>query len=223
MAVARSYGALKPVDIPALAADDPTRYPFIRSEHRPAANRDEPIEACFMIHDPANWGVEIQITLDVLRGGNPLGSGVKQNIPFFASNPDLLFAGSYPVPRLAAGAYLAALSTLWREVMGSELNITQYGKPSAATFTFARQQLSRWASRAAPTPSASIQFGSIFHIGDNPRADVRGANAAGAPWRSVLVRSGVFTGAINDVVDPAQYVVEGVGEAIDLALRSVGP
>lgn len=33
---------------------------------------------------------------------------------------------------------------------------------------------------------------------DNPASDVRGANAAGGPWRSVLVRTGVFHGSGND-------------------------
>ena len=33
---------------------------------------------------------------------------------------------------------------------------------------------------------------------DNPASDVRGANAAGGPWRSMLVRTGVFHGSGND-------------------------
>jgi len=37
---------------------------------------------------------------------------------------------------------------------------------------------------------------------DNPASDVRGANAAGGPWRSVLVRTGVFHGAGNDAGAP---------------------
>ena len=37
---------------------------------------------------------------------------------------------------------------------------------------------------------------------DNPASDVRGANAAGGPWRSVLVRTGVFHGVGNDAGAP---------------------
>ncbi len=43
-------------------------------------------------------------------------------------------------------------------------------------------------------------------VGDNPAADVRGANRAGPPWVSVLVRTGVFSGppGSNSPKDPAQ-------------------
>ena len=58
----------------------------------------------------------------------------------------------------------------------------------------------------------------VFMVGDNPRADIRGANAAGAPWTSVLVQTGVFKpspGVPNDPVDPAALVVPSVVEAVD--------
>lgn len=35
-----------------------------------------------------------------------------------------------------------------------------------------------------------LPFSSIFAVGDNPAADVRGANARGPPWVSVLVQTG---------------------------------
>ena len=53
-----------------------------------------------------------------------------------------------------------------------------------------------------PPPGATSPFGAIWAVGDNPRSDVRGANAAGAPWVSVLVRTGVAKE--NDPADPAQ-------------------
>ena len=57
--------------------------------------------------------------------------------------------------------------------------------------------------------------------GDNPAADIRGAN--GMPnWRSVLVRTGVFqdpSGSGNDAHDPADMVVDDVEAAIDNILR----
>ena len=34
-------------------------------------------------------------------------------------------------------------------------------------------------------------------------------------WKSVLVRTGVFdTGAVNDPIDPADFVFENVGDAV---------
>lgn len=48
-----------------------------------------------------------------------------------------------------------------------------------------------------------LPFSAIYAVGDNPAADVRGANAAGAPWVSVLVtKTGVATE--NSAADPAQ-------------------
>lgn len=61
----------------------------------------------------------------------------------------------------------------------------------------------------------------IFGIGDNPASDIRGANAAGAPWVSVLVRTGVFRGPSggNSASDPAHIVVEDVEAAVVAGLH----
>lgn len=78
-----------------------------------------------------------------------------------------------------------------------------------------------------PTASAAtekqlpLHFSAIFAVGDNPAADVRGANSAGHPWVSVLVRTGVFAGppGANDPHDPAALVVEDVAAAVEAALH----
>ena len=61
------------------------------------------------------------------------------------------------------------------------------------------------------------QLQHVYAVGDNPKSDVRGANSAGNIWRSILVCTGVYKGGVdsNDKEDPAHYVVEGVGEAVD--------
>lgn len=244
LGVARAYGATKALDVAALLHDEPFRYPFMHVERVPLPSplREEPFAAAFVLHDPNSWGAELQLTLDVLRGGWPLGSGggpgsPLQAVPFFSSNADVTFAGAYDVPRLAAGAYTRALRTLWRDVHGGELEVTQCGKPEKITFDFAAAQLARWVqveretghwagvrgAAAAPAPpllaAPPPPFSAIYHIGDNPLADVRGANRAGAPWRSVLVRTGVFQGGANDPRDPAHVVVQGVGDAVKVALE----
>jgi hypothetical protein len=70
-------------------------------------------------------------------------------------------------------------------------------------------------SRAA----AARVFSGIYAVGDNPAADVRGANTAGPPWVSVLVRTGVWggEGGNNDIVDPAHVVVADVLAAVQAA------
>ena len=60
-------------------------------------------------------------------------------------------------------------------------------------------------------------------VGDNPAADVRGANDAGPQWRSMLVRTGVFSsGAPNDGVDPADFVADDMPAAVQVALAEEG-
>ena len=54
----------------------------------------------------------------------------------------------------------------------------------------------------------------IYGIGDNPKADIKGANDASELWTSVLVRSGVFIGKGNDEKNPADKVVDDVGAAL---------
>lgn len=75
---------------------------------------------------------------------------------------------------------------------------------------------------------ASVFPAGIYMVGDNPRADVRGARRAGAPWTSVLVRTGVFGNngdddgrppPDNDATDPADVVVADVRAAVEAALH----
>ena len=225
-AVAASYGLRRAVTARQLLHDEPARYPFLdvsEADRRAGRlpDRDEAIAAVMVLHDPNSWGLEIQVAMDVLRGGTPFGagdnSGKAQLVPYYSSNADLLFAATYPVPRLAGGSFTVALRALWRAQHGAELEVTQFGKPERRTFDFARSQLALWSGSPADA------FSRIFMIGDNPRSDIRGANAAGAPWHSVLVRTGVFRGEANDAEDPAKTVVAGVKEAVDVALARGGP
>jgi HAD superfamily hydrolase (TIGR01450 family) len=75
------------------------------------------------------------------------------------------------------------------------------------------------AARARRDVLSSVFPGGIFMVGDNPRADVRGARRAGAPWVSALVRTGVFSGADNDATDPADLVVADARAAVEAALH----
>ena len=232
-AVAASYGLQSVVTPEDLLAADEHVYPFLKASS-PRALGKETFAAVLCFHDPNSWGLELQCTLDVLRGG---GDGTKQVVPMFASNGDLTFAGAHAVPRLAAGSFHVALQALWQATVSTDpLEITMFGKPTAATFSFARTQLSRWASfadahnvhadiaagavanvapsHAGVSHTAATAFEKIIMVGDNPLADIRGANSAGAPWVSVLVRSGMWKGALNDEENPAQVVVGGVADAV---------
>lgn len=283
LGVGRSYGLQRMVTVKQLCEDEPYRYPFIHYEKNPLPQHDpkDPISAIFILHDPNDWAPEIQVSLDVLRGGYPLGSGkcaingtitplTHQAVPIYSSNPDLLFAGLYPVPRLAAGSYTVALKAMWKAVTGGDLQVTQYGKPMKVTFDFAKQRLGVWAKQAtvnqwhqnalvyaqtnlpnaegggswakpvasrpedivtsssatdeteisSSSPSSIHQFDKIFMVGDNPQADIKGANDSGEPWHSILVRTGVFQGkeGTNDPRNPGRTVVQGIQQAVDLVI-----
>jgi HAD superfamily hydrolase (TIGR01456 family) len=258
LSVARAYGLSK-IDTPMdLLRDTPTLYPFLDvAERKPLPHAGEPFAAVLVLHDPNNWGLELQVTLDVLRGGSPLGSGQQQAVPYYASNADLTFAGAYPVvPRLAGGAFTTALQALWAHTMpqGGPLTTTFYGKPTSATFQFATHALGAWAAAAAasawhrralqgpPTlaaeesqamselvaaaeaagTSALPQFERIVMVGDNPLADIRGANNSGAPWLSALVKTGVWKGEALQGDCKPQLVFDGVLDAVQAELQYAG-
>lgn len=52
----------------------------------------------------------------------------------------------------------------------------------------------------------------LLVIGDNPYADIAGANGFG--WNSLLVRTGVYKGEGNHHIHPATAVVDDVEEAV---------
>ena len=75
----------------------------------------------------------------------------------------------------------------------------------------------RWPvlSRRLGVPRPTLFFG----VGDNPKSDIRGANAAGDDWQSILVRTGLFQSEqSNDHHDPADHVCHSVVEAVNFIL-----
>lgn len=113
------------------------------------------------------------------------------------------------VPRLTQGAFRLCLDTMFTKMTGRQLVYTCTGKPSAGIFAMAQQLIQ------AQMPENLSQVDTIYMIGDNPRSDIRGANAMGTPWVSVLVRTGNFRGAVNDDTDPAQLVLSDAAAAVD--------
>lgn len=55
-------------------------------------------------------------------------------------------------------------------------------------------------------------------MGDNPKADIRGANNIG--WYSFLTQTGIHVGPENDLNDPATFVVENFHEAVQIILAA---
>ena len=121
------------------------------------------------------------------------------------------------VPRLTCGAFTACLQRLFQEVTGQHLAVEWHGKPERSTYAFAQAALAEQQQLAS-----SAAFDHIFMVGDNPAADIKGANDAGSPWVSVLVRTGVFNDphASNDKHNAAQVVVDSIVEAVDKVIET---
>eukprot|EP00933_Yihiella_yeosuensis_P036930 TRINITY_DN30781_c0_g1_i1.p1 TRINITY_DN30781_c0_g1~~TRINITY_DN30781_c0_g1_i1.p1 ORF type:complete len:260 (+),score=45.42 TRINITY_DN30781_c0_g1_i1:103-780(+) len=175
-----------------------------------------PIEAIFMFYDPENWGVELQILTDVLAGGNPLGTGNSgQAVEVYACNPDFLWRAAYPASRYGNGAFVECLKALWRRKTGLELKITgEFGKPHKSQFDIAHDMIANLAG------SPLDEVNRIYMVGDNPAADIRGANGAGDPWRSIMLCTGVYQGGLssNCPVDPAWRVEADLRSAVETLL-----
>ena len=72
------------------------------------------------------------------------------------------------------------------------------------TGEFGAFKLFRLAEKLLMSQPRGGEISSIYMVGDNPAADVRGARNAGKPWIPVLVRTGVFSGEMeNSKHDPA--------------------
>lgn len=95
------------------------------------------------------------------------------------------------------------------------------GKPNKPAYEISAKklqaQLDALAEEVPAGEKKQHQLQHVYAVGDNPKSDVRGANNAGNIWRSILVCTGVYKGGAdsNDKEDPAHYVVEGVGEAVN--------
>ncbi|ORE04773.1 HAD-superfamily hydrolase [Rhizopus microsporus var. microsporus] len=180
----------------------------LTSSH-PIEFSQHPIHAVMVFHDSFEWGRDLQIMLDALCSkGGVLGTRKEdysvQDVPLYWSNNDLIWSTDFPAPRLGQGAFKHALEGLYSTLTGHELKSTSFGKPHAATYKFAEQIFNTIAGE---------QGRNVYAVGDNPAADIKGANDYG--WTSILVRTGVFTGKDNSPDYPAKMVCENVEEAVE--------
>jgi HAD superfamily hydrolase (TIGR01456 family) len=223
--VAREYGLRRIVSPQAFCAQHPELYPFREFDSRAARRADpfcdEAVEAILVMHDPRDWHLELQVVVDIVTGKDPLASrraapapapSASALVPLFNASEDFVFPGAYAHPRFAQGAFLAALEHLVLLSGGAPLHTVRFGKPNKVTFDYAHALL----ERQLPNEAAARGFDAIFHVGDNPHADVAGAISAGAPWRAVLVSTGVWRP--GDDAKGAHHEVSDVAAAVDLIL-----
>jgi HAD superfamily hydrolase (TIGR01456 family) len=203
------------------------------------------IDAVFVYNDPRDWGLDIQLILDVLlsregilgtlseKNGNPdlPNHGYLQDgqPKLYFSNPDILWAAKYPLPRLGQGGFHAALKGAWAAVTGLQspkeipsMGELVIGKPFKLTYDFAERQLMR--NRQHLSNSKLSPLKTVYMVGDNPESDIRGANeyrsAEGVEWVSMLTRTGVYDGRTISMKNRVpKFIVKDVAEAVGLALQ----
>lgn len=185
--------------------EHPYLIPHYKGEECVVTGDPEPIHAIFVLREPYDWFLALQVLTDLLRSEDGLITRDhfkvtnEQKMPLFFANPDFDYAANYPVSRMTSGAFCVCLEQIYHKYTGHDLAYTLYGKPMSTTYAYVEKFLEE-------------KYGSlpekIFAIGDNPLSDIKGANAAGSIWRSILVRTGCFKGGDNDVHNPAHYVTQ---------------
>jgi HAD superfamily hydrolase (TIGR01456 family) len=205
------------------------------------------IDAVFVYNDPRDWGLDAQIIKDVLlseRGilgtmsakngnANLPNKGYQQDgqPPLYFSNPDLLWAAKYHLPRLGQGGFREALEGIWAAVTGGEKEGVQLekivmGKPYKPTYEFAEKRLI--AHRAHLLQGSKQDPGAlerVYMVGDNPASDIAGGNNYESPygtdWASILVSTGVYVEGTQPAVRPRQ-IVGDVWDAVSWAAAQEG-
>ena len=194
--VAKSYGFNKAIGILEYQRQHPELVPFKQWPPgvKPEAPNSVPypeIAAVFCFTDTLDAFNDAQIIVDLVTSPHgQVGSAVSgdQTIPIYFSADDLLWSTNAPLPRFGMGAFREMLCASYRCVVGSELQIVQYGKPRTIAYKFAQKRLKKLSKDLGWNPEA---LRCIAMVGDNLETDIVGANAAGGPWLSVHVLSGI--------------------------------
>ncbi len=218
-AVLKSYGYTNVRTIDEFHTQHPYLFPdSTKSEKNGNENQgdssekaQEPVDAIVGIMNPAVWDRELQICCDILRSDGHVGNLVKeQKVPIYMSCPDFEYVTEFKLPRFGAGVFSLVLKHVFKKLTGRKLELTNFGKPYRLTYDLAEKHLEGMAKDMGYDEGIT----QIYAIGDNPQADIKGANDASDLWTSILVRTGIFMGKGNDEKNPADKVVDDVGDAL---------
>ncbi|XP_026057716.1 haloacid dehalogenase-like hydrolase domain-containing 5 [Carassius auratus] len=136
-----------------------------------------PIDAVILFGEPIRWETNLQLITDVLftngRPGNPVTSLHYPHIPVLACNMDLLWMAEAKNPRFGHGMFLVCLESIYKKITGCELKYEALiGKPSVVTYNYAELLIRKQAEKLGWTRPVER----LYAIGDNPMADIYGAN-----------------------------------------------
>ena len=205
------------------------------------------IDAIFVFSNSQDWGLDLQLVMDLLLSRNGIlgtisdknGDPASPNRGYlqdgqpsiYFSCQDLTYAAKYPQPRMARGAFTKALEGIWAAHTGGARLIKSFvcGKPTQVTYEYAEKALLNYHTEKYAEDFADIrhlpEIETVYMIGDNPASDIAGANAfssqAGIDWKSVLVESGVYEAGSVPEHQPTA-IAKGVKEAVQLAFEAEG-
>lgn len=215
--VAEGYGFKKVVTSADLITYHDGLYPFteghgdyLKATARPLPTTTNPdgtsaplqIAAIFIYSSPREWGLDSQISIDLLHSeksmlgtvfplnGNPSlpNNGYLQDgqPKIYFANPDITFATKYHLGRICQGTFKLGLEAMWSGLTGTQLvsdvYYTQIGKPTQHTYEYGER---------AHRDFHQKDFKKFYMVGDGPRSDIAGANSYNSPfeskWDSILV------------------------------------
>ena len=236
--VAASYGFRKTIHTSEIARAFPSAVPFsppplatsvrCRVMDEGYGTSNLPIESILVMNDPSDWYADAQLIVDCLQSGGLLdgsehseGSNLQMPRLYF-SNPDLVWASDFGRNRFGQGSFALIVETLYARTSSAAADSSPppplrphyFGKPNAAPYRVAERILMR---QSEAMGLGSNLTGGIYAIGDNPAADVLGANRAGSPWISCLVKTGVYRGGKPSSIP--SILVDDVAGAVDAALH----
>jgi len=245
--VAEDYGFKHVYTTSDIYRSFPNIYPFdeLTSEYHKSAGREVELDSAGMLQisailiwsSPRDWGTDLQFMLDLLlshqgfvntisslNGNKSLpnnGYGQDGQPSIYWCNPDLTWATSHPLPRVAQGSFRAALQGIWLSQTGLDHipNETTVGKPTKATYLYGEKTLVAYNNKVNDEDTPQIEI--VYMVGDNPASDIQGANSFVSPrgfeWKSILVESGVHVAGTSPAHSPT-HIVADVLEAVNLAI-----
>ncbi|XP_076863229.1 haloacid dehalogenase-like hydrolase domain-containing 5 [Brachyhypopomus gauderio] len=143
----------------------------------PPSKELPPIEAVVLFGEPIRWETNLQLIVDVLltngRPGNAVTSPHYPHIPVLACNMDLLWMAEAKNPRFGHGMFLVCLENIYKKITGCDLQYEALiGKPSLVTYNYAELLVRQQAENLGWKEPVQR----LYAIGDNPMADIYGAN-----------------------------------------------
>ncbi|KAJ7140251.1 HAD-like domain-containing protein, partial [Mycena crocata] len=176
--------------------------------------------AVLVFCDPRNWGLDIQIMIDVLRAKDGvIGAPYldEDGVKLVFCNPDLLWRNDFPRHRFGQGVFKEAFQAVFKTMTGRRYPYTQYGKPTPETYRFATTLLL----------ARGNEMGKNTFHGSMPRiymiclTILKGANAAN--WESILVHTGVYDPSTGQPPAHRPTVeLKNVEEAVKWAMQHEG-